>query len=223
MAQFVISPTIRACLQRSLVLCSNEQQTEFKEYLDEETVSIPFQVLSQLSQVLRSESNRTDSEDTEQAKDEQKQAENPCYLHEILRGSELYFETKEKPKDPLIVAALKQAKIRLDNQRYLNMTEKIRRPRFMEEFEERRDLKTFKSQGSIGLNVIVTMGVLFIFGYYSVYYSTRNKAWAVIGGGCGLIVGLLVESWLFISGHSMMEKHLERKARQEQKTFKISS
>jgi len=216
MTQFVITPTIRSSLQRSLPLCSEEQRIEFKKYLDEEIVSIPFKVLQQLSHVLRSSRSNPEESETNDS-------QNPTYLHEILEGSELYYETKEKIKDPLIAAALEKARINLENKRYLAMTAKIRRPQFMEDFEDRRDLKTFTSQGSVGLNVIVTMAVLFTFGYYSVYYTTYNRALGFIGGGCGLIVGLLIESWLFITGHSLMEKYLEKKTRKEQRIFKISS
>ena len=83
-----------------------------------------------------------------------------------------------------------------------------------------REFKSLHSQMSVGINIIVSMITLFAAFYFI------GKHMGTIGGVAvgiiGCIVGLLVESWLFVIRGSRADKSALRR-KQEKRQFSLSA
>eukprot|EP01088_Endostelium_zonatum_P007413 TRINITY_DN19670_c0_g1_i1.p1 TRINITY_DN19670_c0_g1~~TRINITY_DN19670_c0_g1_i1.p1 ORF type:complete len:256 (-),score=54.86 TRINITY_DN19670_c0_g1_i1:12-755(-) len=123
---------------------------------------------------------------------------NKVYLHQLLQGSALVI-----PSPPKIVPTAQQIRIRqelrekYEKDRYEKMTASLNEQRTKRELEN-REIASYSAGMSIGVNIIVTAITLFIVGYYLCSLTYGGTVAGVIGGVAFAIIGLLVETWLFI-------------------------
>eukprot|EP01102_Stenamoeba_stenopodia_P020683 TRINITY_DN8157_c0_g3_i1.p1 TRINITY_DN8157_c0_g3~~TRINITY_DN8157_c0_g3_i1.p1 ORF type:complete len:385 (+),score=143.50 TRINITY_DN8157_c0_g3_i1:173-1327(+) len=143
----------------------------------------------------------------------------PVYIHELTRGSQLVVRRlPQRKKDPAVQEKLRQVRIQLENRKYEQMTRKIsgetNRTKLMEEHAE---LKSYKSQMEIGINIIVTMATLFVGGYYLTKVSTGNHLYGLAVGVVLAAGALMLESWLFIIAGNRIDKSVEERKRRMKK------
>ena len=108
--------------------------------------------------------------------------EGTVYLHQLLRGSEVYFTPPERPqRDPKLVARLAKIQLKLDNQAYSRMVSNITEKK-NEHGTLAIDMKSLNVQMIHAFNVLLSFICAFAFGFAAGYYGGLDNAVSAIIG-----------------------------------------
>ncbi|KAL2613324.1 hypothetical protein R1flu_025016 [Riccia fluitans] len=132
-------------------------------------------------------------------------------IDELLAGSTFALEKpKPREKSEELKARLQKLQEALDQKAYDALVQDVTKS---SDYEP-EVFSSFKEQLGLGLHVLVTMFTGFAFAY-SIFRSQfpDNPAVHAAGGALGLIVGMLLETVLFIVRDAQKTKHEERRAK----------
>ncbi|KAL3679594.1 hypothetical protein R1sor_022550 [Riccia sorocarpa] len=133
-------------------------------------------------------------------------------IYELLAGSTFVLgKPKPREKSEELKARLQKLQEALEQKAYDELVKDVITKSSDSDPEM---FSTFKEQLGLGLHVVVTMFTGFAFGYYIFRSQFRdNPAAQAAGGAFGLIVGLLLETLLFIVRDAQKTKYEERRAK----------
>eukprot|EP01121_Diplochlamys_sp_Union-15-3_P012601 TRINITY_DN3794_c0_g1_i2.p1 TRINITY_DN3794_c0_g1~~TRINITY_DN3794_c0_g1_i2.p1 ORF type:complete len:154 (+),score=37.87 TRINITY_DN3794_c0_g1_i2:162-623(+) len=120
-------------------------------------------------------------------------------------------------QDPVLIKRLQQLQHEAENRKYGKMVGNIAISKREAEALAANDLKDAWAQMSIGLNIIISIITMFVFGYFVCRYYYGNQALAIIVGALSGIATLMVESVLFVIRGSRLEKEIIQREREEKK------
>ncbi|BBN17955.1 hypothetical protein MPTK1_7g18290 [Marchantia polymorpha subsp. ruderalis] len=132
-------------------------------------------------------------------------------IHEVLVGSSFVLESpKPREKSEELKARLQKLQELADNKAYEKLVSDVTK----KSNYEPEVFSSYKEQLGFGLHVVVTMFTGFAFGY-SVFRSQfrDNPVIHAAGGALGLIIGMLLETLLFIVRDAQKAKHEERRSK----------
>lgn len=120
------------------------------------------------------------------------------YLHKVLQGSGLYIPPKvETPKSPEAQAKLDELRRQHEERVYAQMVSNVT---FAERQERERDpISSYNVQLGSGVDMLLAMFAMFVFGYMIAFSWSNDNFTRMIGGVIGLILGMLVEGVLLIA------------------------
>ena len=123
--------------------------------------------------------------------------EGRVYIHQLLRGSEVYFTPPEKPqRNPKLVARLAKIQKKLDNQAYSQMVSNLGERR-IEHGSLAIDMKSLNVQMVHAFNVLLSFICAFAFGFATGYYSGLEHAVSAVIG-VSLCVPVLLADMYFL-------------------------
>ncbi|KAL9653675.1 hypothetical protein ABK040_009151 [Willaertia magna] len=176
-------------------------QVQIEQFLKEESVT--FEVLRKTIEYLN----------------EQNKEKERIFFHEVIKGSELKLEKpkiKTTPKDPQWLKLTEKLKRKVEDDQYSQLVSNVTFKQRLE--REKEPLNTYKTQLSVGIDLILTMFTLFVAFYYGSQYlfTGENKTqYQLLMGLLGLILGLLIDVTLIIirshKSETMAEKKLKGK------------
>lgn len=136
------------------------------------------------------------------------------WLHELLQGVEpvLPIFKQERKPDPDLAPRLTRLRLAQENQEYVVMMGDVYKKRG-EGYEE-ADMDAYRSQISVGLNLLVSMSTMFCVGFWA--GGTVAEPYGVRATMCGLALMcaiLLLEMTLFLIRASRMDKQVHQRER----------
>ncbi|XP_041455555.1 transmembrane protein 199-like [Lytechinus variegatus] len=114
------------------------------------------------------------------------------YLHELLEGADVYHPPLKQPeRNPELVARLERLKAEQEDREYRRMTKNVKIRTYGESplAQVGQEVRTFQVQMMGVLNVVLTIGGGFVFGYMAAAYQSQPVIWRVTAG---LIVAFIV-------------------------------
>ncbi|XP_033123334.1 transmembrane protein 199-like [Anneissia japonica] len=127
--------------------------------------------------------------------------QNKIYLHELLKGSDLYYEALKPPtRSPELVARLERLKTEQENREYQKMTKNVRVEAFGGSIlsEIGKDLRSTKAQLIGVLNVVLTIVGSFVFGYMATYYVGKPIPYCIVTGFVLASIVAVADIYFFI-------------------------
>lgn len=116
-------------------------------------------------------------------------------LHDILNGTEIILPCYEPPKrNPELVARLEKIKARLAHQEYNRMVQNLNPSSQMSQFNKPGlEVKEAYKQIALVLNMALTVGCCFAFGYFAAYYSSLATDMCILTGAALAFVVFIAE------------------------------
>ena len=157
------TPNIKKSLKFSVSKCNIEEMDKkiFEELLqtlkegEGEEQTIEMSVIKKLSQILQKEKEKAMEEKIS------------VYVHQLLRGATPKVNIKpEKKKNPEFEKKMEEIRRQYEAKLYRKMVSGVVNSTEVDKMRDKRELKDFKSQMNIGLNMIVTRIALFAAGYF---------------------------------------------------------
>ncbi|GAB6030001.1 hypothetical protein CHUAL_005693 [Chamberlinius hualienensis] len=112
-------------------------------------------------------------------------------LHQLLNGSEIILPTPTvPPRNAELEARIQKLKEKADEDEYIQMTKKVDLVyRSKHALEFRSDVRIMQSHMAAGLNLLITIGACFLFGYVAVDFILPTPPHIATKLLCGLAVG----------------------------------
>eukprot|EP00741_Cyanophora_paradoxa_P010795 tig00020539_g10437.t1 len=144
------------------------------------------------------------------------------WLHELLSGSEVVLPRDldpacfpKKEKNPELEKRLEKLRAYAENQEYARMVSGLTVEQRRE--AERESMSSYFDQAGIGINILVSLITAFVVGHFlGRQWFDGDVAKSVIVGLVFAIVGLMIETWLFLFRASHMDRLVDRRERKEQ-------
>jgi len=201
MVLFEVTPRIRSALDFVLLHCRNDvdekaiAQFEKARSGSTDAPGISLNCLQLLSKTLKSEDHKQ-KEQGGQSKVEFK------WVHELLEDSKIVIpedpSVRKKTSDPAKEARLAKLRAQLEHKRYEKMVENVDFEKtYREQVRDSREIKSFNTSMSIGINVIVTAVTVFAIAWY-LFNRSFGPVVGVLAGTLCAAVALTVEVLLFV-------------------------
>ncbi|EGG17563.1 hypothetical protein DFA_08559 [Cavenderia fasciculata] len=223
--EFKFTPVLKSAVDRVIIHSQTlgidkEQLALLESFIKHSKPGIPYALIKQISTYLKQIYNTTTNNTTENEKKQDNNNNPPCYLQDLLKGSTVYIQPKPIVQESAEITAKRiYLQNKLENQRYDKMTKNVG----VKQEEDPMELGDFRSQLSIGVNILVTFFTLLACGLF-----VGGKYWdsyligLAFGLGCG-IAGVAVETWLYVikSTESQMKKTKDDKLDARKKFIEI--
>lgn len=105
----------------------------------------------------------------------------------------------------------------LENKRYRNMVSNVVASQEEDKYRDRREIKSFRDQFGIGVNMMITRIVLLVAGWY--IGSRVSPVLGPILGALFMVVGLFAEMGLFLIKSDSLDKTLAEREQLTKKNF----
>ena len=170
--KFEVTPDVEKAIQFVLENCelSEKEREEFenaqKEGKTPHKAGVTLHIVQRVSEHLKKKKELAEEKKV------------PIYLFEILRGS--LPKVREKPpkvKNAEFEKKMEEVRKEWESKLYRKMVQGIVRTTEVDKMRDKRELKDFNSQMSIGLNLIVTRVALFAAGFFIGKTSTGDSFW----------------------------------------------
>eukprot|EP00976_Prorocentrum_cordatum_P048935 987607-Prorocentrum_minimum.AAC.1 len=119
------------------------------------------------------------------------------WLHQVAAGGGLDLKPPPtRTKGPELEARLKKLRVLEEERKYAELTSDVRvKERLANDTEH---FSTFKEHIGFGTHVIVVMFTLFLLGHHAAKHVSESPIIQISGGLFGAIIGMMVETLLFI-------------------------
>lgn len=143
----------------------------------------------------------------------QQHATGPTWAHELLQGAAplLPVFKQQREPDPALAPRLARLRAAQENREYAAMMGDVCGTRG--DGRDEAEMSTYRSQISVGVNVLVSMGTMFCVGFYA--GGTEEEPMGARATMCGLALmcaTLLLEMTLFLIGASRVDKQVHLSA-----------
>ncbi|CAK9875838.1 unnamed protein product [Sphagnum jensenii] len=142
-------------------------------------------------------------------------------FHQVLKGSSFVLQSpKPRERSKELQERLMKLQEIADQKAYKELVKDITQH---DHDEERVYFSSYREQLGFGLHVVLIMFTGYIFGYTIFRSQFRNSpALHAAGGALGLVAGMFLETILFITRSSIVEKNAKAKARSKHKKKPVS-
>ena len=115
-------------------------------------------------------------------------------------------------------ARFAQFRAELEEKRYRQMVENVTMSKKDTAMRDRREIKSYRDQLGIGLNMVITRLALLVAGWW-VGARALGGAWGPVLGVTAMIVGLIAEMGVFLIKARRLEETLEQREAREKLVF----
>jgi len=183
---------------------TTDEFVKLRAYNLDSVKTIPFSVLQTISkslQELRSANKVSDG--------------TPVWMHELIRGSKIIVPSiPEKIQTPEQIEKRKRLQAYVENMRYEKMTRNVSMTDEQEKFQEKSEMADFQSQLGMGMNIVFSIAVALIIGYYVGSRIFHSYLGGLAVGLLLMIGALVVETVIFTIRLNRVD---ERKEREDKK------
>lgn len=217
--EFALTPLLRSALERANLpeAGSAEESVILRRYLRTDASTILLTDVQALSQILRGAGTRGPASTHEVA------ASAPVWVHELLQGAVPILPSARKRPEPHpdLAPRLERLRDMVETREYAAMVGDIAVCGEDAAARDAAEMSTYRSQISVGVNLIVSMATMFCVGFYAGGTEAEPRGTrATMFGLFFMIVTLFIEMTLFLIGASRVDAQVHKRDQMAMKGVK---
>ncbi len=145
----------------------------------------------------------------------------PSSVMDLLRGADIVAKpaaARRFRQSPESKAKFDQFRRELEDKKYRRMVESVAGPMEKDRQRDARELKSFKDQMGIAMNVVVTRIALLVAGWW-LGHRALGAVWGPVVGITFMVVGLLAEMGIFMIRTNRMDDEIAKNEKETAAMF----